>query len=88
MEKMVIKEWNDGVVYFDPGRIREAETHVGVFALLKDEKGNPLFSPMRAATMALAPTGPEIAERIIEVCDEGRRDQKKGRGKRGKDKNV
>lgn len=88
MKSITVPEWNNATVYFDPKQIREAETHIGVFALLNDEKGNPLFSPMRAAVIALERIAPEIAKRIIEVCDEGRRDQKKGRRKRGKDQNV
>ncbi len=83
MEHLFVKELQ-AYVYFDRERVRKAETDVQIFMELRDSKGNPLYSPMRATGMAFKPDGPKIADTIREACGARRRDQKSGRTKRRK----
>ena len=78
---------NEVCLYFDPGEIRKAETDSDMIGCLKDAKGNPVFSPMRARAMAKDPKWEKIASTMKEESHEGGRDQKKsGQGRRKTEK--
>lgn len=74
--KIIVEQWGNHEFYFDPQKVKEAETNAEVIECLVDHRGIHPYSPVRCALLAESPEGKKLADEIRRLCE--------GKGDKGK----